>query len=352
VLFINRAMDRVIVLVLACTMSAAIASQVSCLSDNGVAVSYWIGLKKNAGYNYLYADSSRTTFAASSHTMDSKTSGALAYTSIQMWDQSLEYLAFNDDVPEGVESEGIYSNSTDPDASISGHTKGYLAWSTNAGAGFWLTHSVPRFPLTPAQVSSFQGLGSNANTYAQHVYCVTLTMAEVETLAKALAYNQPDVFSSSVSTTTRNKYPAIKALVEGSFPTSASCVNFQVAGVTVFAKTGEWGKDLWDDCVAPFYQANILVETWLRGYEIGPACPPAFKYETLDIDYLSFTSTYQWKETQDHSKWAVGNTDDVICFGDINRMTSQYKRGGGATCFYNSKVWQQMRNAITEHNSC
>jgi hypothetical protein len=33
------------------------------------------------------------------------------------------------------------------------------------------------------------------------------------------------------------------------------------------------------------------------------------------------------KQTQDHSKWAVS---DIYCFiGDLNRMDSQRKRGGG-----------------------
>ena len=43
----------------------------------------------------------------------------------------------------------------------------------------------------------------------------------------------------------------------------------------------------------------------------------------------------RWKHTVDHSKWCVGANaakGHVACIGDINRMSSQAKRGGGAVC--------------------
>jgi hypothetical protein len=61
-----------------------------------------------------------------------------------MWG-GLEYIAFNDNPPT---AEGA-ADSEHVDADLTGHTKGYIAWSTDAGYGFWLTHSSPQFPLTP-----------------------------------------------------------------------------------------------------------------------------------------------------------------------------------------------------------
>ena len=85
----------------------------------------------------------------------------------------------------------------------------------------------------------------------------------------------------------------------------------------------------------------------------GPSCPPDYDYETLDVQYLNFT-TKSWKETLDHSKWgiSISGDDSVVCFGDINRMTTQYSRGGGATCFKEPGLWKQMSTAVTMHNSC
>ncbi len=42
----------------------------------------------------------------------------------------------------------------------------------------------------------------------------------------------------------------------------------------------------------------------------------------------------------------------VVCFGDINRMTSQFKRGGGATCINNEKIWKQFYSAVVSSDSC
>jgi deoxyribonuclease-2 len=62
-----------------------------------------------------------------------------------------------------------------------------------------------------------------------------------------------------------------------------------------------------------------------------------------------------WHYTKDHAKWAIsestsmrgeeltqyrkGRRDDWICIGDINRMVSQERRGGGAICFHEPDLW-------------
>ena len=41
----------------------------------------------------------------------------------------------------------------------------------------------------------------------------------------------------------------------------------------------------------------------------------------------------EWRQTQDHSKWALSGEDSQwVCFGDMNRMESQFKRGGAFYC--------------------
>jgi hypothetical protein len=45
-----------------------------------------------------------------------------------------------------------------------------------------------------------------------------------------------------------------------------------------------------------------------------------------------------FKETQDHSKWAIADASSgspprpFVCIGGINRMTSQFTRGGSTFC--------------------
>lgn len=67
-----------------------------------------------------------------------------------------------------------------------------------------------------------------------------------------------------------------------------------------------------------------------------------------------------WLGTQDHSKWAIsapGAADPpVVCVGDLNRMCSQEKRGGGTVCLYDSAsgapVWTSFNAAVASTEAC
>ena len=47
------------------------------------------------------------------------------------------------------------------------------------------------------------------------------------------------------------------------------------------------------------------------------------------VNQVNMTDGTTWSGTKDHSKWGVGITKNIACFGDINRMCSQESRGGG-----------------------
>lgn len=321
----------------------------TCRSENGSSVDFWLAIKMPEGFHYLYLDVTSTTFKKSIHAMDDPTVGTLSNTMNQIW-EGLEYIAFNDS-PAVVGDDGAEPE-LDPNAQTA-HSKGLIAFDPIQGKGFWLTHSVPKSFLMPSQVDEYQGISDNAFTYGQHLYCKSLTMAQINTLAKQLATNGPDIYASSVSTQTKNNYAGVRDLVDEVFPTTSECTNAEISTVRVFAKTPAWGKDLWDDCISPHYSVGLYVETWLRGLEIGPSCPPKFPFETLDVTDVKFLS-YTWTETKDHCKWAVSTSSSVpvVCFGDINRMTSQFKRGGGATCINNEKIWKQFYSAVVSSDSC
>ncbi len=62
----------------------------------------------------------------------------------------------------------------------------------------------------------------------------------------------------------------------------------------------------------------------------------------------------EWKNTQDHSKYCLAELDnhDVVCMGDMNRMNSQRKRGGGMMCIDDSEVWTAVNKAIEDWENC
>ena len=46
------------------------------------------------------------------------------------------------------------------------------------------------------------------------------------------------------------------------------------------------------------------------------------------------------------------NIGDVVCVGDINRMTSQKKRGDGTICLHNIDLWKSMRALVASTDAC
>ena len=166
----------------------------------------------------------------------------------------------------------------------------------------------------------------------------------------------------------------------------------------LLAKSGAWFDDFWIDLVGPTLEVDLRIETWRRltktavlptkdGKDISDDYGKqdfittykgrAYHHEFKDLDnkeiideithvdiqmlkdHKGITLTgYHWAYTKDHAKWAIsedvserGNTDNEtdiptniswVCIADMNRMTSQEKRGGGAICFHEPLLWQSL----------
>jgi deoxyribonuclease-2 len=91
------------------------------------------------GYLYLDSSSSLDKWQFSSQGIDSPSS--LAGLTLTPLYQSKEYsFVFYNDQPPNI-----------PISMVFGHSKGVLAFEENTQTGFWLVHSVPRFPQTIEQ---------------------------------------------------------------------------------------------------------------------------------------------------------------------------------------------------------
>lgn len=65
-----------------------------------------------------------------------------------------------------------------------------------------------------------------------------------------------------------------------------------------------------------------------------------YSYAVQNITGVEMPDKTYWKETQDHSKWAVSTEKaSTACVGDINRQWSQNKRGGGTVCLKDRDHW-------------
>lgn len=318
---------------------------VGCLDENSHPVDYWVAIKHPQGTNYFYYDSTDHIFNISPYSMNDTTAGALTYTTKQLWLKDTSYVIYNDQPPK---AQQVHANATK-----FGHSKGFFAFDSNSDNGFFMTHSIPLYPLGPKQTDTYRGLGSNAWTYAQNILCLSVTGTVLNAMAKLFLLNKPQIYDSILDV---SSYTTIQQLIDGKSSTVKQCLSapFTLIPFTLYTKTAEWNNDLYSECITPSQEDTLWVETWIRGSAIGPNCPPS-TYNTLDIQYLSFvvdSNTYAWSETQDHSKWAITKNKDIICMSDINRMTTQYSRGGGSICFSDPLLHGILKRATTKTNVC
>ena len=80
-----------------------------------------------------------------------------------------------------------------------------------------------------------------------------------------------------------------------------------------------------------FIEDFLIAETWGRPYQEKWCGNP---YSVGNSKGIYHSSTINWKQTQDHSKWAIATSPNIfyVCLGDMNRKTSQWRRGGTFTC--------------------
>jgi deoxyribonuclease-2 len=160
----------------------------------------------------------------------------------------------------------------------------------------------------------------------------------------------PDIYDSRTSSGTPAALAALAAgrVSKQPFCNSTSIQTIGGTAVTHFAKSTAWNNELYSACIAPGLQQSLFAETWIRGSAVGPSCSGNFHVNDVKTLDLPFNDSF--KETQDHSKWAVGLT--YVCIADINRMTTQYKRGGGAFCVRDARLALALNATIVTANGC
>lgn len=295
----------------------------------------------STGWEYMYYDAnSEGDLALSDKTLEDNTCAVQAtlkvlYDAAEDAPKGLGWICYNDEVPEG---EG-------KDSSSYGHTKGVLAFDLESDTAFWLLHSWPKFPHIKTGALAVPN-------YGQTFLCVTLQ--DVETaryIAEQMYHRQePQTYECHLPSEIEENdifYRVANAIDVNETDPACDIAFFSKdwKAFRLMAKNRHWHRDFWIDLVGPHLQVDIDVETWRRGTvpdtkdidgkdQVG---------DVLHIDLTPLGVNYQWHYTKDHAKWGVSETDDWVCVADINRQTSQEKRGGGTICFRNEKLWDSLR---------
>lgn len=319
----------------------------SALDESGKPVDYWFAYKvpklaagagahSAVGYEYAYYDPKQKKLAPSPYLMNSG-KGALDATLNSVFKKpgaSTGWLLYNDEMPASAKGS---------DDGSFGHTKGVIAFDTASKTALWLLHSWPKFADPGAATLP-------TPMYGQTYLCISLSLATASKIAaQMMNHQQPQVYLPRLPAALAKNDP-IALLAQKSNPKASGdsdVLDFKSrAGLPfkVIAKNRAWNKDFWNDLVGPTLGADMDVETWIRG-KIPPVLDSDGIHKTFDVKFIDLSPLgmpWAWPETHDHAKWGITTTSDWVCVGDINRMISQEKRGGGTIALQDSALWSAL----------
>jgi len=255
-------------------------------------------------------------------------------------------LLYNDELPQGNVSF------------TKGHTKGGVVFDSTSG--FWLIHSVPKFP--PAQSYEYPPTGAK---YGQTFFCISFPYSMLREVGTQLFFNDPYIYDWALPPTMARDIEILTKLVKGQtqkeapFFRKTNLISSAGVSLTSFAKFKKWSEELYTDLVAPTLKKGLFTETWQNGGgDIGSNCTA--EYRVYNIANVTLMTDMAFSNRDDHSKWAVSNettadgnqSGNWICIGDINRQKTQFFRGGGTVCMQNEAVWKTFRDSIKQYEKC
>ncbi|XP_022085060.1 plancitoxin-1 isoform X1 [Acanthaster planci] len=331
---------------------------VSCMDNKNKPVDWFIVYKLpqdsasskpviREGYGQMYMDVNNQALKFSSTSLKDD-DHAIAYTVDDIYKNhgkgNLAHVMYNDQPPAGEEIQ----------SGLVGHTKGVLAF--DGTSGFWLVHSVPKFPLPASRSYDWP---DNAKRNGQTLLCITFKYDQFEKIGQQLKYNYPGVYDSDFPSRLVGQTPSIVDLVNNIHVTSPPWnrqLNLQSRSgqsFDSFNKASKWGADLYKDWLATHFKSGLYCETWQNGERnLNSSCEGGLN--VYNVMKVSLSGGSDFKGTKDHSKWAVTTKPGQkwTCIGGINRQTSQMYRGGGAVCLENANVHKAFYDSVAEYEPC
>ena len=319
------------------------------------------------GTEYLYCDAASPALpkALSSHDMipaNILETGALVNTIQQLRDAAARqdpqvgWIFYNDEHLK-VKKESVQQDNFD-----FGHTKGVLAFDLETNTAFWMLHSWPCYPSIPA-------VDPPSSLFGQTFLCITLRdVATADMIAgmfrdqsqpQIIGIHLPEAFDSKM-------YPNLLQLVNNTVYTSVPLGSSQPRNITfnskngtefrLFAKSKDWmapAKDLYSDYIGPTLGVDLEVETWQTGETDHDSDGTHTTQDIQWIDLSALGLNYAWNfRFHDHSKWAVSKDPDTqdetdwVIVADINRVDTQYKRGGVGIAFQNRELAHSLHSIL------
>lgn len=233
----------------------------------------------------------------------------------QVWDN---WIIYNDE--HKLISEAIIQHHR-------GHCKGILAWNNEYIS--WLCHSVPKFPNTFTATAFNEEINQRELIYGQSFQYIQIPYEhdKLIMISQQLMTMEAPIYIEK----DHINFPIKKSITTNTIKLTES--------ISHIAKSPNFHIDIYSECIANRYTYNWKIETWIRGHQIEKQHSNV--YDVKNLQYKNFS----YLQTQDHSKWAVSD-DDYYFIGDLNRMTSQFKRGGGGFICKNKAIVNLLQELI------
>jgi deoxyribonuclease-2 len=244
--------------------------------------------------------------------------------------------------------------------------------------GFYLQHSAPAFPYNHTATPPYWHFPWDQSVFAQHFFCISLSLDQVETAAKLARFYYAYVYEAQIPRGEKATVPNLSALAAFQYINGSGTTALTTLGglkLTMIGKAGSEDGDLYEDYVAYTLQSGVQVQSWCCGTD-GYCCQPAYcvgdkivnasgpqkargettyPYDSVDVREVNWGNDYHYLVSGNHAKWAVTEStapEKVVCFGDTNRMSSQRLRGGGAVCFAHGDMYTTLSTAVTKVDPC
>ena len=222
----------------------------------------------------------------------------------------------------------VYNDETPMKTSSSGaHAKGILAWNDEIIT--WLVHSAPKFPIDFDGTDQFTPLHHSELEYGQSFVFMKIHIGHLENILNQLFIMHPTIYISNVNYEKYNKL----------YKNSTVSIYKISEKLHHVAKSPHYHKDLYEDIVLPKFGGCCYTETWVRGHQC------------CDTDQCKMIQKIKWNNdiiysyTHDHSKFCYSDNGWVM-ISDINRMTTQFKRGGGGIIIQDKQISQLFKGIL------
>ncbi|KAL4512091.1 hypothetical protein ABPG72_005093 [Tetrahymena utriculariae] len=318
-----------------------------CLNQQGKKVDWFIALKLPSSAEYAYCDSENCSILKiQSQSLTDVDSSPLLKTLKQIQQVSSEEYStlFWNDQPPTQSASSTYA-----------HAKGVMGIGSEQG--FLIVHSTPKFPVIQ-NGKIVLGIEPSQQIYGQHYFCISTTNSELDRIASAYNVDYPFVYDGNVSKIHSKVFPYFTRMLKNvrNVEKDQDTINFKtLKGVSMikFSKSGKWQVPFYDKVAAANLKTSLFVESWGSPQEEPECSKDSFSvYSNIFIDFQQNGISYKW--TKDHSKYAISSdaSKPYVCLGDINRQTSQWKRGGGTVCFQHQQVYNNFKKIMVSQQDC